>query len=57
MELTTERLRYIIELGDNPEIANLIRMRDDELLTRLIKSYKEIQEQIYPQSDSAKKRV
>lgn len=57
MKLTAERLSYIIELGNNPEIVNLIREHDSGLLLRLIRSYKEIQAQINTQADSTDKEI
>ena len=51
MKLTAERLRYLIELENNADFVNIIQVYDGELLSRLIKSYREIQAQIYSLSD------
>jgi len=56
MKFTAERLRYLIELENNADFVEIIKVYDGELLSRLIKSYRDIQMQIYSLSDNAVNR-
>jgi uncharacterized membrane-anchored protein YhcB (DUF1043 family) len=46
MMLTNKELDYLKELENNKEVVYLLNTRECELISKLIKSYKEIQRQL-----------
>ncbi len=46
MMLTDKELDYLKELENNKEVVYLLNTRECELISRLIKSYREIQRQL-----------
>jgi uncharacterized membrane-anchored protein YhcB (DUF1043 family) len=46
MMLTDKELDYLKELENNNEVVYLLNTRECELISKLIKSYKEIQRQL-----------
>lgn len=46
MMLSDKELAYLRELENNQEVVYLLNTRECELISRLIKSYKEIQRQL-----------
>jgi hypothetical protein len=44
--LTDKELSYLRELENNQEVVYLLNTRECQLISRLIKSYKEIQRQL-----------
>lgn len=46
MMLSDKELEYLKELENNKEVVYLLNTRECELISKLIKSYKEIQRQL-----------
>jgi len=46
MMLTDKELEYLRDLENNKEVVYLLNTRECELISKLIKSYKEIQRQL-----------
>jgi uncharacterized membrane-anchored protein YhcB (DUF1043 family) len=46
MTLTDKELEYLKELENNSEVVYLLNTRECELISKLIKSYKEVQRQL-----------
>lgn len=46
MMLTDKELEYLKDLENNQEVVYLLNTRECELISKLIKSYKEIQRQL-----------
>jgi hypothetical protein len=46
MMLSDKELEYLKELENNSEVVYLLNTRECELISKLIKSYKEIQRQL-----------